>query len=837
MSIITSNASCNPSSISVTGKKNGSGTISWSLPTVPAGGTINSCKLTGTCTITDSSGKPATVKVNGTSVSSRVAFTINLGTGNTTSSVAVAATGPHKNTKSTITFSNLVYTVDYETNVTYTVTFKDWNGTTLKTETVKEGSSAIAPSSPTRDGYTFTGWDVSFSNVTSDLTVTAQYEKIREQHLIARYITNASGVVPDFNSGYQYEINETESDGIYTVEITSEEDFSTFKFRINNTNLIGIEYLNVTSAVTSLDSSFYGCTKLQYVNGIDKWDISNSSLTRMYSLFDGCSLLSTIDFSSLNNHNINMMMSAFNGCTNLNFVNLDGFINSSVTNISYLFYDCSGLETIIMNNCDLSNATVNSSFSMNTRSLKNIEMKNTNYTSVNKVISDLPTRTTDSPGTLNIEGIDDFSQVDITTAQSKFWNVVGVELEEEVIEWTGMGTVASGLFALSQPHSNYKINLDWENECFDIVIVEGVNYNPMIINPPVYIGDIVIGENKYSITDDEGYYSVYLNNEEIYVAEEQVLSYPMIIRFNKEGIHLIVENEAILVAEIIYETNQPIYVYEDNIPYDTGDYDLKFNLVVSELPNEEPEVIEWTGIGTVAINLSNEDDWTYKLNIDWDTQYVEINNIVTNTEMFNHGADVLYINNEYNFTTGDQFYCDESDTLVIICDETDYQPDFYSYNFSIKISKNDGLVFISNIDDSIYEIKKYHLIENSPVLYLSSLVRISENSYSNIGEIKVVGIESEEPDNNELVQGDINDETGVYEDEVPNVVKTKYIDISDKKQILVNVLTEDVYVLKCYLYNANKELVKIIDISADKKRMFGLDLQKLIEEVMNDGNE
>ena len=49
MSTITSNASCNPSSISVTGKTNGSGTISWSLPTVPAGGTLTSCKLTGTC--------------------------------------------------------------------------------------------------------------------------------------------------------------------------------------------------------------------------------------------------------------------------------------------------------------------------------------------------------------------------------------------------------------------------------------------------------------------------------------------------------------------------------------------------------------------------------------------------------------------------------------------------------------------------------------------------------------------------------------------------------------------------------------------------------------------
>ena len=47
---------------------------------------------------------------------------------------------------------------------TYTVTFVDWNGTVLKTETVEEGASAIAPSNPTRDGYTFVGWNKGFTN-------------------------------------------------------------------------------------------------------------------------------------------------------------------------------------------------------------------------------------------------------------------------------------------------------------------------------------------------------------------------------------------------------------------------------------------------------------------------------------------------------------------------------------------------------------------------------------------------------------------------------------------------------------------------------------------------
>jgi hypothetical protein len=73
--------------------------------------------------------------------------------------------------------SNLTVTAQYAQNAKkqYTVTFRDWNGNTLKTQAVEQGGSATPPANPYREGYTFTGWNISYSNVQSNLTVTAQY--------------------------------------------------------------------------------------------------------------------------------------------------------------------------------------------------------------------------------------------------------------------------------------------------------------------------------------------------------------------------------------------------------------------------------------------------------------------------------------------------------------------------------------------------------------------------------------------------------------------------------------------------------------------------------------
>ena len=137
---------------------------------------------------------------------------------------------------------------------TFTVTFVDGQGNTLKTETVGRGQSATAPADPAREGYTFDGWDKDFSNVTSDLTVTAKWkEQISIQN--AEVVLSAASFTYDgevhkpsvetiggntLTEGTDYTVewsNESSKDvGSYTVTITGEGNCTgtaTAKYKIN----------------------------------------------------------------------------------------------------------------------------------------------------------------------------------------------------------------------------------------------------------------------------------------------------------------------------------------------------------------------------------------------------------------------------------------------------------------------------------------------------------------------------------------------------------------------------------------------------------------------------
>ncbi len=59
--------------------------------------------------------------------------------------------------------------------VKFLVRFIDFDGTILKYQVVERGKAATAPSAPSHDGMTFSGWSTSFANITANTDVHAVY--------------------------------------------------------------------------------------------------------------------------------------------------------------------------------------------------------------------------------------------------------------------------------------------------------------------------------------------------------------------------------------------------------------------------------------------------------------------------------------------------------------------------------------------------------------------------------------------------------------------------------------------------------------------------------------
>jgi uncharacterized repeat protein (TIGR02543 family) len=68
----------------------------------------------------------------------------------------------------------LTITAQYREN-TFKVTFAGYDGAVIKAQNVPAGGDATAPDASEREGYTFSGWDKGFTNITGDVTITAQY--------------------------------------------------------------------------------------------------------------------------------------------------------------------------------------------------------------------------------------------------------------------------------------------------------------------------------------------------------------------------------------------------------------------------------------------------------------------------------------------------------------------------------------------------------------------------------------------------------------------------------------------------------------------------------------
>lgn len=98
----------------------------------------------------------------------------------------------------------------------YTVTFVDYDGTILKTDSVEHGSQATPPMEPEREHYIFAGWDTTYSDITTNVKIRATYTpaeynvkflswdgKIIKTDSVS-YKENAIAPEPPLREGYEF---------------------------------------------------------------------------------------------------------------------------------------------------------------------------------------------------------------------------------------------------------------------------------------------------------------------------------------------------------------------------------------------------------------------------------------------------------------------------------------------------------------------------------------------------------------------------------------------------------------------------------------------------------
>ena len=249
-------------------------------------------------------------------------------------------------------------------------------------------------------------------------------------NLIAKYTTNASGVLPTFNNGYQYTVNETESNGIYTVELFSDTDFTSCSFN-GKTQLLTVDYLKVTDKVTSIYGMFYNCTKLTQLD-VSNWDTSN--VTVMNHVFNNCSKLIRLDVSNFNTSKVINMYSMFNSCKLLTQLDVSNFDTTNVTNMSYMFAYCSQLIQLDVSNFNTSKITNMSSFIASASVLQNFiscaipvsfgaSGTALTHDSLMSIINNLATVTTTQTLTLGSTNLAKLSSEEKAIATNKGWTL------------------------------------------------------------------------------------------------------------------------------------------------------------------------------------------------------------------------------------------------------------------------------------------------------------------------------------------------------------------------------------------------------------------------------
>ena len=108
------------------------------------------------------------------------------------------------------------------------------------------------------------------------------------------------------------------------------------------------------AGLTRMNSMFNGCSSL---TSIDLSGFDTSQVDSMGSMFYNCSSLASLDLSGFDTSQVTSMGYMFSGCSDLKTLDLSGFDTSHVTSMRYMFYKCSSLASLDLSGFDTSQVT------------------------------------------------------------------------------------------------------------------------------------------------------------------------------------------------------------------------------------------------------------------------------------------------------------------------------------------------------------------------------------------------------------------------------------------------------------------------------------------------
>lgn len=121
----------------------------------------------------------------------------------------------------------------------------------------------------------------------------------------------------------------------------------------NKTSIKTVVFTEGVNA-TSLKNLFNGCSNL---TSVDFTNLNTENVTDMASLFSSCKNLTSIVWGDFNTENVTEMASVFYGCSKLESLDLSKFNTENVTTMSSMFYGCSKLQSLNLSNWNTVNLT------------------------------------------------------------------------------------------------------------------------------------------------------------------------------------------------------------------------------------------------------------------------------------------------------------------------------------------------------------------------------------------------------------------------------------------------------------------------------------------------